>query len=99
LQTLQDAKKLLKSGTITGAGAEYILAFGKGLQQIGINYARDPIANTQAYAAIMGKQVGTIIKQFGSGTGLSDADREYAEKIVGGKITLTQEAIEKIMAI
>lgn len=99
LQTLQDAKKLLKSGMITGAGAEYILAFGKGLQQIGINYARDPITNTQAYAAIMGKQVGTIIKQFGSGTGLSDADREYAEKIVGGKITLTREAIEKIMAI
>jgi len=47
----------------------------------------------------MGKQVGTIIKQFGSGTGLSDADREYAEKIVGGKITLTEEAIRKIISI
>lgn len=99
LTTLNDAKKLLKSGMVTGLGADYILTFGKGLQRIGINIVKDPIANTQAYAAIMGKQVGTIIKQFGAGTGLSDADREYAEKIVGGKITLTKEAIEKIINI
>ena len=47
----------------------------------------------------MGTQVGQIIKQFGSGTGLSDADREYAEKIVGGKITVNEAAIKKLMGI
>jgi len=96
---LKEAEKLLNSGVITGTGADYILGAGKFLQQLGINYAKDPVANTHAFVAAMGKQVGTIIKQFGSGTGLSDADREYAEKIVGGKITLTEEAIRKIITI
>lgn len=98
-QGLREAEKLLNSGVITGTGAEYILGAGKALQQVGFNFAKDPVANTQAFVASMGKQVGTIIKQFGSGTGLSDADREYAEKIVGGKITLTEEAIRKIISI
>lgn len=47
----------------------------------------------------MGNQVGQIIKQFGAGTGLSDADREYAEKIVGGKITLNEGAIRRLIYI
>jgi hypothetical protein len=98
-QGLREAEKLLNSGVITGTGAEYILGAGKALQQVGFNFAKDPVANTQAFVASMGKQVGTIIKQFGSGTGLSDADREYAEKMVGGKITLTEEAIRKIISI
>ena len=97
LRRLRDAKKLLSSGMITGAGAEYILSFGKVLQQGGISLAPDAIANTEAYAAMMGNQVGQIIKQFGAGTGLSDADREYAEKIAGGKITLTKQSLEKII--
>ena len=98
-QGLREAEKLLNSGVITGTGAEYILGAGKALQQVGFNFAKDSVANTQAFVASMGKQVGTIIKQFGSGTGLSDANREYAEKIVGGKITLTEEAIRKIISI
>ena len=97
LKRLQDAKKLLTSGMITGAGAGYILSVGKVLQQGGISLAPDAIANTEAYAAMMGNQVGQIIKQFGAGTGLSDADREYAEKIAGGKITLTKQSLEKII--
>jgi len=97
LKRLQDAKKLLSSGMITGAGAGYILSVGKVLQQGGISLAPDAIANTEAYAAMMGNQVGQIIKQFGAGTGLSDADREYAEKIAGGKITLTKQSLEKII--
>ncbi len=99
LGNLQDAKKLLSSGMITGTGAGYILNVGKALQQAGINLAPEEIANTEAYAALMGKQVGQIIKQFGAGTGLSDADREYAEKIAGGKITLTKQSLEKIIEI
>jgi hypothetical protein len=99
LMRLQDAKKILSSGIITGIGAEAIVSIGKALQQIGINLAPEPIANTEAFTSMMGNQVGQIIKQFGSGTGLSDADRDYAEKIAGGKITLTKQSIEKIIAI
>jgi hypothetical protein len=40
-----------------------------------------------------------LIKQFGAGTGLSNADREYAEKMAGGQITLTESALRKIIDI
>ena len=100
LETIKEAKKLLNSGMITGAGAEYMVSFGNFLSsRLGITYAKDPVANSQAYAAMMGSQVGQIIKQFGSGTGLSDADREYAEKIAGGKISLSEPALRKIISI
>lgn len=94
---LQEAKSLLDSGAITGAFADWKVGVGKALQQAGISIAEDPIANTEAYAALMGRQVGQIIKQFGAGTGLSDADREYAEKIVAGKITMNEKSMRKII--
>ena len=100
LANVKEAEKLLSAGMITGTGAEYLTNLGNFLSsRLGVQYAKDPVANTQAYAATMGNQVGQIIKQFGSGTGLSDADREYAEKIVGGKITLNEGAIRKLLAI
>jgi hypothetical protein len=94
---LQELKGLINAGVITGFGAEWMVKAGKALQQMGIHLNDDAIANTEAYAGQMGRQVGQIIKQFGSGTGLSDADREYAEKIVGGKITLTEKSMRKII--
>jgi len=47
----------------------------------------------------MAQNVGKIIKQFGAGTGLSDADRQYAEKMAAGKITLDTKALNKILDI
>ena len=100
LENLKEAESLLDSGMITGAGAEFLTSAGNLLaSRLGFQAAEDPVANTQAFAATMGTQVGQIIKQFGSGTGLSDADREYAEKIVGGKITLTEKAIRRLIGI
>jgi hypothetical protein len=100
LENLSEAQKLINSGIITGTGAEYLVNFGNFAQsRLGIDTGKGAVANTQAFASTMGTQVGQIIKQFGSGTGLSDADREYAEKIVGGKITLTEAAIKKLIGI
>jgi hypothetical protein len=47
----------------------------------------------------MGANVGRIIKQFGAGTGLSNADREYAAKIAAGEIALTETALRRILDI
>jgi hypothetical protein len=47
----------------------------------------------------MGANVGQLIKQFGAGTGLSDADREFAMQMAGSKITLTEQALRKILDI
>jgi hypothetical protein len=98
-QNLIRTEQILNSGIITGTGATWLLAAGKALEQAGIKLSPDAISNTQAYQAMMGKQVGEIIKQFGSGTGLSDADREYAERIAGGDISATKESLQKIVAL
>lgn len=99
IDTVQQGRQLLQSGAITGFGAEALTQIGSALNQIGINFAEDAVANTQAFAANMAQNVGRIIKQFGAGTGLSNADREYAEKMAGGKITLDRKAIERILDI
>lgn len=99
IQSNDEALKLLNSGIVTGVGADYIVQLGKGLQQIGINLAGDAIANTEAFVATRAQEVGRIIKLFGAGTGLSDADREFATRAAAGQISLTEASIRKILEI
>ena len=49
----------------------------------------------------LGQRIATTVKDAASsvGTGLSDADREYAEKIAGGKVSLTKDSIKKLLDI
>lgn len=99
IETARRGKELLQGPMITGFGAEALTQIGSALNQIGFNFAEDAVANTQAFSANMAQNVGRIIKQFGAGTGLSNADREYAEKMAGGKVTLDRKAIERILDI
>jgi hypothetical protein len=100
LETNQIGKDLLNSGAITGTGANFFVALNNALSQAGVDFGyADAAANSQAYAAAMGANVGRLIKQFGAGTGLSDADRDFAEKMAGGTITLTETALRRIIAI
>ncbi len=100
LRTNQVGRDLLKAGAITGTGADFFVGLNNALAQAGIDFGyADAAANSQAYAAAMGANVGRIIKQFGAGTGLSDADREFAEKMAGGKIALTKTALQRILSI
>lgn len=96
ISTTNEMVGLLDKGMFTGTAAEFQTWLGGALQKAGFSENDDRVANTQAYAAFAGNQVAQIIKEFGAGTGLSDADREYAEKIAGGKITLTPEALRKL---
>ena len=95
----QQAREILSQPIITGAGANFATAFGAALKQVGIDFGGDPVSNTQAFIAQRAGAVGNKIKLFGSGTGLSDNDRDYAAQMAGGKITLTKEAILKILAM
>jgi hypothetical protein len=100
LQTNEIGRQLLNSGAITGAGAEFFVGLNQGLKTAGIDFGlADASANSQAYAAAMGQNTAKLIKQFGAGTGLSDADREYATKIAGGSIKLDEKAIRKVLEI
>lgn len=99
LRSTAEARKLLDAGIITGVGAEWQVAAGKALQKVGINFADDAIANTEAYGAAQAKEVGRVIQLFGAGTGLSDADREFARKAAAGEITMTESALRRILDI
>jgi hypothetical protein len=100
IETNQTGRNILNSGAITGTGANFLVGFNNALKQAGVDFGyADAAANSQAYAAAMGANVGQLIKQFGAGTGLSDADREFAMQMAGGKITLTEQALRKILDI
>jgi hypothetical protein len=100
IDTNKTARSLLKAGAITGTGADFFVGLNSGLKQAGIDFGyADAAANSQAYTAALGANVGRIIKQFGAGTGLSDADRAYAEQMAAGKISITRAALERILDI
>lgn len=99
LEGIRKTRDLLDKGVITGTGAKFRVALGKALNTAGINYAADEVANSEAFVASQAKQVANIITAFGAGTGLSDADREFAIKAAGGDITMTESAIRRILDI
>jgi hypothetical protein len=100
IDTVKTGRDIMKSGMISGAGADFLVNLNQGLKTAGIDagYA-DASANSQAFAANMAANVGKLIKQFGAGTGLSDADREFAKDMAGGRISLDSKAINRILDI
>jgi hypothetical protein len=100
IQTNQIGRDILNSGAITGAGANFFVGLNQALKTAGIDLGYgDAAANSQAYVALMAQNTAKIIKQFGAGTGLSDADREYAAKAAAGQITLDEKAIRRVLDI
>lgn len=82
----------------TGFGAELGLAFRRVGQFMGLPY--DPqVTNAQEFLIEAAKFVKEEINAFGAGTGLSDKDREFTEKMVAGNITNEREALEGILNI
>ena len=93
------ARNLLDQGVITGTGAEFRVGLGKALRTFGFNQDDDDVANSEAFIAQRASEVANIIQAFGAGTGLSDADRAFAEKAAGGLITMDEQSIRKILDI
>lgn len=92
-------RQLLSSGkVITGTGADFRLAFGKAASLVGLKAADDPVANTETLATSLAQNTLDAIKAsgLGSGNGFSNADRDFLEKAVGGKITLEKETLNKL---
>ena len=84
----------------TGAGAELKLNIARYTRAFGVDVV-DPstIADTEAYIAESGRRVAQYITNLGAGTGLSDADREYAQKVVAGNITVDSEALKRLLGV
>ena len=56
------------------------------------------LANTRQFMSAMGAQVADAITAFGAGTGLSDADREFAKQMVGANSgDFTEASLRKLL--
>ena len=83
----------------TGAGAEFFLNIARYGRTLGVPDMGNPnaINVTETYIADSGQRVADYITNLGAGTGLSDADREYAKSIVGGNVTVDKESLKRLL--
>lgn len=84
-------------GIVSGVGANAKLDFAKAAKLFGVDDPR--IANTETFRAAIKPIVLQSVKGLGAGTSISNADREFVEKAVGGDITLDNKSIRRILDI
>lgn len=99
LDTAIRGREMLKMPIITGAGANFFVGLDQALKTAGMDFGGEASANAQAYGTMMASNTAKLIKNFGSGTGLSDADRKYAERMAAGDVTVDKRALEKILQL
>lgn len=93
-------RELLDAGVITGPTANFVTTFGSLLNDAGFSVVSDDaIANTRAYTALLGRNVGNLVTLFGTGQSITEADKEFASAMAGGEITLTEDSIRRILDI
>lgn len=99
LQRAQRVKAALAPGNkvITGAGAEQLLGLSKIAAQFGFNTG-DAAADTEGLSRELASATLDNIKAsgLGGGSGFSNADRDFLEKAVGGKITLEAQTLRRL---
>tara|TARA_R100000656_G_scaffold64806_2_gene49560 strand:- start:1262 stop:2617 length:1356 start_codon:yes stop_codon:yes gene_type:complete len=89
---------ILDRGVYSGTLGKVLTGTEKLAYAFGLKDA-DTASNTEEYVATRAREVGNFIQNFGAGTGLSDADRAYAEKAVAGDISLTEPALRRLLEI
>ncbi|UQD69206.1 hypothetical protein JEY40_24635 [Bradyrhizobium japonicum] len=85
-------------GIIAGAGANERLQLQKVGSLLGVANP-DAITNTETFRTQIKPIVLSTVKGLGAGSGISNADREFAEKAAGGDITLDQSTIRRVLDI
>lgn len=92
-------KQLLADGNvITGTAADFRLGMTKALALAGFKNADGTAVNTETLATGLAQNTLDAIKAsgLGSGNGFSNADRDFLEKAVGGKINLERGTIDRL---
>lgn len=99
LQRTQRVREALgpDSKAITGTGAEQLLALSKVAAQMGFN-SGDAAADTEMLSRELASSTLDAIKAsgLGAGSGFSNADRDFLEKAVGGKITMEATTLRRL---
>jgi hypothetical protein len=90
-------KALLQQSPLTGAGANWMLTGAKVAAQFGFNTG-DAAADTEMLGRELSSSTLDMIKAsgLGGGNGFSNADRDFLEKAVGGKITLEGKTLQRM---
>lgn len=91
------ARQQFEGGIISGIMAPIELSIRKIGTAFGLTDSQ--VANTEAFTSALAPVVLDSIKGLGSGTAISNADRDYVERFAGGKITLDNASIDKILKI
>lgn len=100
LNAMDAARQDLEAGIKSGIAANVNLALSKAGQALGIPGSADPtIVNTESYRANMARETLNLVKGLGSGSGISNADRDFAEKASGGLITLDDRSMARLMDV
>ena len=92
--------KLLSDGrAITGTAADFRLQFAKAAQLAG--FGNGTAADTETVATSLAQNTLDAIKAsgLGAGSGFSNADRDFLEKAVGGKINLEKETLQRLASL
>lgn len=93
--------KILNEGNVaTGMGADFKLGFGRLLSAAGLG-GDDYVKNTELLGTQLAQGVLDAVKAsgLGSGTGFSNTDREFVEKVQGGKISINEKTLRDLAAI
>lgn len=101
MRTANRAMKLIDSGKVNmGSFANTRQGFSKFFNMLGITSSESP-ALTDQFVAETASLVKDVLASgdFGAGSGLSDADREYAAKLAGGDIKMEPQAAYRILQI
>jgi hypothetical protein len=97
IRTVQNARSQFDQGIVSGIQAPVELQVRKVLTAFG-NF--DPkVSNTEAFQATMAPLILDLVKGLGAGTGISNADRDFARDAAGGRISLDGESIARLMDI
>ena len=99
--TVKQQSSLLENGLISGFGADVLKNVAKIGSTLGVLSPEqaDMLATTETFESNAGNLVAEVIKAFGAGTGLSDADRTYAKQIAAGNISMTELSMKRVLDI
>lgn len=97
IDSIHRARGFVDQGMISGPGAAPRAVLARVGELFGI--PAEAAANTAAFKSAIGEGVLALVRGLGAGSGISDADRQFAERIAGGQEDLGENAIRKILDI
>lgn len=97
IRSIHSARDALDNGIFTGNAAEINQQIAKFGNMIGINDPR--VQNTELFLQATAQRVLPIVKNLGTGSGITDADRQFAEKLAAGNIKFEEGTLRRLLDI